>query len=294
MSQDVITIQNSNSAGETLSATFDPRKGMNLLSYKKGDIEVIDQSTRPLFEERAAGLGALIGPHFHRRNSNILPKISNEKLFPHIAKVKAKGVDDPFSHGIARYAPWKAEASECRSSVTAELSGQDEWEGVPLADLQGQDFKFQFHADMTVESLEITLSIVSKSDSLIGFHYYYALPQRKGSVHSRVRDHYLDQGIQKDMQKTWVNNDGNSLEFNLDEEADYGFFPYLDHTRGEIILDAKTHKLKVNYDCGNEENTWQLYHPKGASFVCIEPISATNPRKPILTVSTIQLALSVV
>ena len=31
------------------------------------DIEVIDQKTEPLYVERMAGLGALIGPHFHHR-----------------------------------------------------------------------------------------------------------------------------------------------------------------------------------------------------------------------------------
>src|SRR5690349_11544962 len=104
-----IILENTTHDGSPLQATFLPDKGMNLVSYKKGGVEVIDPSTKSLFEERYAGLGALIGPHFHRRRTDALPKIPDESLFPHIARVKAKGVHDPFSHGIARYAPWKAE-----------------------------------------------------------------------------------------------------------------------------------------------------------------------------------------
>lgn len=50
-----------------LTATFLPELGMNLASYKKGDYEAIDQNTQGEFEERFAGLGPLIGPHFHHQ-----------------------------------------------------------------------------------------------------------------------------------------------------------------------------------------------------------------------------------
>src|SRR5947209_3792431 len=101
-----VVLKSQTEKGESMQATFLPEKGMNLVSFKKGNLEVIDQSTLPLFEERFAGLGALIGPHFHRRLPETLPHIADESLFPHIARVKAKGAADPFSHGIGRYAPW--------------------------------------------------------------------------------------------------------------------------------------------------------------------------------------------
>ena len=62
-----IRLKNTSTQGHPLEATFLPEGGMNLCSYRLGEIEVIDQETLPLFEERRAGLGALIGPHFHQR-----------------------------------------------------------------------------------------------------------------------------------------------------------------------------------------------------------------------------------
>ena len=151
--QRTISIRGESTDGQMLEATFAPDKGMNLLSYKKGDIEVIDQSTKGLFDERCAGLGALIGPHFHHRNSRIVPPVEDKSLFPHLAALRAKGVKEPFSHGIARYVPWKVEASDNR--IHAELSGKDEWKGVPIAQLEGQDFTMTYTASLESSGLNI-------------------------------------------------------------------------------------------------------------------------------------------
>src|SRR5262245_52892018 len=132
---------------ENLQAVFDPERGMNLLSYKLGETEVIDQSTRSLFEERYAGLGALIGPHSHHRH--VVPPVKDEALLSHIARVKSKGVEEPFSHGIARYAPRKAEATATK--VTARLTGKDTWNGVALSALEGQNFTMEMIAELTAE-----------------------------------------------------------------------------------------------------------------------------------------------
>ena len=59
-----IVLKNSTENNIPLEATFAPLQGMNLLSFKKGDVEALDQTTKGLFIERYAGLGALIGPHF--------------------------------------------------------------------------------------------------------------------------------------------------------------------------------------------------------------------------------------
>ncbi len=179
--------------GFELSACFLPSAGMNFISYKKGDIEAIDQSTQPLFEERYAGLGAMIGPHFHHRNSNAIPPIKDESLFPHIAKVKAKG-SDPFSHGIGRYAPWAVE-SKGPTHLKAVLKGDDLWRGVPLKELEGQNFRMEYEANITPQGLEIHLSIRGETETVIGLHTYYAL-SGGGRVSSKVQNHYNDQGIQ--------------------------------------------------------------------------------------------------
>lgn len=285
-----VQLKSRSADGELLQATFAVDKGMNLISYSKGEREVIDQSTQTLFEERFAGLGALIGPHFHRRNPGILPKIPDETRFPHIARVKAKGVSDPFSHGIGRYAPWKAEATE--TSLKGILSGKDQWNEVPLASLEGQPFTMRFNAELSSEGLLIDISVVSETDSLVGLHYYYHLPEGQGKVISQVQNHYMDQSGRKPIPKDW-DFDQHQLTFDLQNAADFTFHPFPQPRQGEILLDAGSYRLMTKYWCASQENCWQLYHPEGASYVCIEPISSQDPRHPNLTVSSLKIQLHI-
>lgn len=286
-----IVLKNRTDTGEPLQATFLPDMGMNMISYKRGAREVIDQSTRPLFDERFAGLGALIGPHFHRRNPAILPPIADESLFPHIARVKAKGVADPFSHGIARYAPWKATATE--NTFTATLTGKDLWNGIPLSALEGQNFTINFRGEMSSTGLQLSLTVVSDTDSLMGIHYYYHLPQGRGSVISGIQKEYMDQTGRKPLPPDWPIDGQQIMTFDLSQEADYTFFPYPNPREGVITLDAIDYRLVTSYSCASQENCWQLYHPKGASFVCMEPISSQDPRHPNLSVSSIDINLQI-
>lgn len=274
---------------ESLQAIFDPDRGMNLLSYKRGDIEVIDPSTRALFEERYAGLGALIGPHFHHRH--VIPPVKDEALFPHIARVKAKGIQEPFSHGIARYAPWKAEATTTK--VTARLTGKDTWNGVALSALEGQNFTMEMTAELTPAVLEIALSVVSDADSLVGIHYYYHLPEGRGSISSTVQRHYLENGERKPLPEKWQLDSQHHLTLDLKEAYDVTFHPFPNLLEGQIVLDAIRYRLVTHYSCQSQENSWQLYHPAGASFVCIEPISSQDPHHPNLTVSSIKIQLEI-
>lgn len=286
-----IVLEHQTKQGEHLQATFLPEKGMNLISFKKNDLEVIDQSTQNLFEERYAGLGALIGPHFHRRRAEILPQIKDEHLFPHIARVKAKGVQDPFSHGIARYAPWKAEATAM--SVKAQLTGKDTWNSVPLSALEGQNFTMNLEAHLRENGLFLNLSIISDTDSLVGIHYYYALPQGKGRIISEVQNQVRIQGELQPIPPDWHFDSQQRLTFDLQNEADFTFRPYPDPLKGNILLETEKYHLRTRYECICSENCWQLYHPKDASFVCIEPISAQDPRHPNLTVSSLKIHLEI-
>lgn len=287
-----IILKNATSQGETLQATFLPNQGMNLISFKRGNVEVIDQSTKSLFDERFAGLGALIGPHFHRRHSAILPKIQDESLFPHIARVKAKGVADPFSHGIARYAPWKVNSTQ--NTIHATITGKDIWNGIPLAALEGQNFTMHYTATLTSSALDITMDVVSDTDSLVGIHYYYHLPNGSGKVISAIQPEYLNSEGPKKVPSNWPMDNQHVLTFDLVEEADYTFFPFPNPREGKITLDAGAYQLVTTYQSPSQENCWQLYHPKGASFVCIEPISSKDPRHPNLSVSSINIKLEIV
>lgn len=286
-----ITLSSQTENGEKLQAIFLPERGMNLISYKKDDLEIIDQSTLDLFEERFAGLGALIGPHFHRRYSKTLPKIADESLFPHIARVKAKGIADPFSHGIARYAPWQAKATH--NKVKAVLSGKDTWNGVPLALLEGQNFKMNFQAELNSRGLLINLDVVSDTDSVVGIHYYYHLPKKTGKVIASIQPSFMDQGEIKSLPPHWDVDHQRLLTFDLQNQADYTFFPYPNPCESRIRLDAEAYQLITSYHCQSQENSWQLYHPQGASFVCIEPLSSKDPKHPNLSVSALCIALEI-
>ncbi len=278
--------------GKNLEVTFLPEQGMNMVSYKKGNTEIIDQSTQNLFEERFAGLGPLIGPHFHRRNPSIIPKLKDESLFPHIARVKAQGPHDPFSHGIGRYAPWKV-VSSTEHEIKATLSGKDEWNGVALSAIEGQNFTMNFKAKLSNQGLDIELSVVSDTDSIVGIHYYFNLPQGEGKIRSKVQNHYvgLDHKEIQPLPTEWELDD-QILSIDLKKtDADFTFFP-LQELAGEIILETSEYQLNINYATQSAENCWQLYHPINASFVCIEPLSAKNPRHPNLTVSSIKINLS--
>lgn len=286
-----IVLENQTVQGERLQATFVPEKGLNLISFKKESTEVIEQSTWNLFEERYAGLGALIGPHFHRRRQESLPKIKDETLFPHIARVKAKGIQDPFSHGIARYAPWKVESTP--TSLKGVLTGQDMWNDTPLSDLEGQHFKMEYKADLHPSGLMLHLSIVSDTDSLVGIHYYYALPGSRGRLIAQIQNQVRIQGKLQPIPPEWSLDTQNRLAFDLSQEADFTFRPYPNPLQSDILLTTDEYSLRTRYSCLCEENCWQLYHPAGASFVCIEPISAQDPRHPHLSISELHIHLEI-
>lgn len=275
--------------GEEYVATFLPDKGMNFISFRKGDVEVIDQTTLPLFEERFAGLGAMIGPHFHHRDT--IPEVKNPELFPHIEKLIQKGVKEPFSHGIGRYAPWKV-ALHTSSKIVAHLSGKERWQGVELQDLEGQNFNMSYIAEMKPDGLHITLSVESEKPSVVGLHTYYALDNRAGHVISTVQSEASDKGIKKPIPAAWLKNE-HELDFNLNESVDLGFFPYPDPSTGKIVLQTGKRKVIVSYKTPSPHNSWQLWHPTDSTFVCIEPLSAENPRQPVLKSSELEIIIGI-
>ena len=252
-----------------LKAIFDPEKGMNLLSYSKGGLEVIDPATDSLFRERFAGKGALIGPHFHQRPKARVKPISNPSAFPHLKFME--GRPDPFSHGIARYVPWKFEADQ--TSIRAKLSGKDLYQEMKLADIEGQNFELDFRATLT-DRLHIEYSVVSDTDSVVGLHTYYRLVNGKGVVRSKVKEEPFD------------------LALELDKPYDLNFHPFRPR-EGSIALETIDYSLAIEYKAPSEEISWQLFHPQGATFVCLEPISAYNPRSPHLTSSSIEVNIEI-
>ncbi|MDN3504099.1 MAG: hypothetical protein P0S95_00820 [Rhabdochlamydiaceae bacterium] len=272
----IITLKKKCSNGKTLYASYAPEKGMNLISYKQDKLEIIDQSTTQEFEQRCAGLGALIGPHFYHLKDEDLPPPIDENLFPHIAKERAKGNRDVFSHGIARYVPWNYTHDE--TSISARISSIDSYEGYLLSALEGSNFVMTYEATLKEEGLDINLSVKSEKHGIVGLHYYYALQGNDARVRSVVENVYNEMGEFKPLPDEWTENDINHLNFDLHQEADYGFLPFSQSNQATIILENETYDVKIQSNTGNEEHSWQLWHPYESSFACIEPLSAKNPR----------------
>ncbi len=278
-----VTLKNTTPDGQDITVTYLPERGMNMISYKKGSTEIIDQSTHTLFDERSAGLGALIGPHFHRRRPQILPKL---------AHIETNGEKDPFSHGIGRYVPWTYKSDA--TSIKATLKGDDIWKETPLKEIESQDFTMQFEAHLTPNGLEIDYSVVSECDSIIGIHYYYHLPNGTGKIVSKVKDKYIAIDEILNIPDSWgFNRQTHELTYSLDKDTDFTFHPFTDPTEGTVFLDAGDYSLKTHFTSPSEECSFQLWHPQDASFVCIEPVTAQDPRHPNLTVSSIKIHLEI-
>lgn len=278
--------------GELLEAVYLPEKGMNLVSYRKGNLQVIAQETSVLFKERCAGLGALIGPHFHEQSNP--PTHYNSSLFPHIGKIKSQGRKDPFSHGIARYVPWKYVKSE--TQIQAELRGTDLYKDTPLIAFEGQDFHMKYEARLLSEGLFISFSITSEHPSVIGLHYYYTC-SGKGYIQGEVESKYRYQNSWQMLPIEWTDTRPTHLHFNLPQKADFGFVPkHKTETEHDYHLNfiTDTYALHFEFNANSEtEVSYQIFHPQKASYVCIEPLSARFPPKPRLTQSKIEAKIQI-
>ena len=290
MSEVILT--NYDSENQKLSAVFDPERGMALLSMKKGELEVIDQTTTQEFDQKRSGLGPLIGPHFHTHTKYEIPSFIDESLFPHIAFMRKEGKKDVFSHGVARYAPWKYRSSE--TQIQGELCGSDKWQGVALADLEGQDFQMTFEARLLTNGLFIKYSVKSEKPSMIGLHYYYAIHRKSGKVYAQVEPQYNDQGTIKPLPKEWTDGRKGHLDYDLAQESDYGFIPIELQNEYKVRMETGTHALHIHFLTPSaEEKQFQIYSPKNADFVCIEPMTAKEPRNPNLKHSMLECKIEI-
>ncbi|MCH9632795.1 MAG: hypothetical protein S4CHLAM6_11370 [Chlamydiae bacterium] len=284
-----ITLEN----GKKLKAVFNPQVGMNLMSYSLGSVEVMDQNTMPAFKERMAGMGALIGPHFHHRKDKDIPSLSIDDLFSFIPSLVKKGQKEPFSHGIARYVPWKYEGG--KDFINAKLSGKDTYKGYKISELEGQDFELSFKAKLKPNGLFIDYSISAQNPSVIGLHYYYRLDNKLGNVSSQVDSKYHHPQGWRPIPNDWFES-SRVLNFELrpDVEADFGFRPVNEAQHSQVQLKTSSHQVKIYYQSNSKENSWQLYHPKDATYVCLEPVSSANPREASEASSNLKIQIEII
>ena len=187
------------------------------------------------------------------------------------------------------------------TQVKAVLHGSDLYKGVPLSTLEGQDFKMTYEARLLMTGLFIEYKIESELPSVIGLHYYYALPG-KGSLHGEVEPTYRDQAEWKPLPKGWTKGRESHLHFSLPQEADFGFVPAIKNQNDHdyrMILDTDAYSLHLDFNtCSDEETSFQIFHPqslpsKRSSYVCITPLSARYPLKPKLTRSTLEVKIEI-
>ena len=273
-------------------ATFLPDQGMNLSSLKYGDLELIDQSTKGLFDDHLGGLGPIIGPHFYQRDKVLVAHVPDDNMFPHISRVYKSGKVDPFSHGIGRYVSWNWSSTD--RSISANISGLDACQGVTLAALEGFNFDMEFRAKMHDSAMDIYMSVQSmESPTVAGLHYYYAINGENGRVVLPSVDKYCDRGAWRSIPDEWRDEYTENVVFDLVQESDYTFKPNTSDFTGIAVLETDSYSLKIGYEAGSDEHAFQLYHPQNASYVCIEPITATNPREAKSMKNTIKIRMEI-
>ena len=289
---ETVTLTNYDSENKQLTAVITPSHGMNLLSYKRDSVEVMDQSTHEEFLMRYSGHGPLIGPHFHEFTQHTLPSSVTSEKFPHVKIMQERKRKDPFSHGIARYAPWSYVHSG--TQIQGELHGKDLWNGVPLQDIEGQDFEMRFEARLLSTGLFIKYSIQSEKPSVIGLHYYFALQGETSYFQTHVRSKLNDNGTLKAVPQEVLSHDHELLHLPLDEAHDCGFYPLEDEKGFRTSLVTQDYTLNAHYFVPNSmEFMVQVYRPENAPYCCIEPLSAQEPRMPVLTHSQLECKLEI-
>lgn len=282
----LVTIKKKQNDGTLLQATFAPMRGMNLVSLKKGDVELIQQSTYPLFEERFAGLGALIGPHFYQRAEiKTFPSLPLD-LFPHFPSMLAQGKKDPFSHGIGRYVPWRYQADE--THLQARITSSDQYQGFLLEQLEGKHFVMNFEASCLEDRLKIILRTKSDSESVIGLHYYFAMG-KAANIKAAISPLCYQEGQKVAVPAPWLESPS-QLNLPVDTPIDTGFVPLLSHGVGHITLATEHYRLHLTIrPLAGSEYSFQVWHPQGSDFVCVEPISAENPRGKTLNEGALEI-----
>lgn len=261
----IITLKKYTKEGKLLQAQFHTLKGMNMLSYKKDNLEVIDQTTMDQFTERFAGLGAIIGPHFHRQRDDLIPSSFPKEVFPHIQTIEKKGIKDPFSHGIGRYVPWKIESSS-EDGFSAVLQSNDSYQGVPLAQFEGTEFIMTYRAHLTPKGLLLKMHIEAERAALMGMHFYYALYGKAAYLQAQVDDQYNDAGTFKPIQSNWFPEEIHQLILPIEGDLDFGFCHHPNPCRGSATLFTEKYQLKISIQAPTSNNSFQVYHPKNASF----------------------------
>ena len=288
---EIYTLREKCGSSPSLEAEFDPANGMALKQLKYGNHELLETNAISSLAISNEGAGTIIGPHFGVRNPRILPILNHPEQWNHLQALRGQGVEDPFPHGVARYVAWQAESNP--EELKALLDGKQEAKGQELEQLEGQQFKMTSTARIDGTETQMAANVVSHADSIIGYSFAFRLPGGKGRLVSDVADYYLEGTAKRPLPADCHYDENHCIHLDLSQPADYTFHPYLNPTRGELNLETKECRLKLNYRCVSQENAWQIVRPKEGSYVVIRCLSAKYPSRPTLSVSGLQVSLQV-
>jgi hypothetical protein len=241
-----------------MRACISPGLGMSLVAFTVGDISILDESRQQQFLDIRKGLGPLILPHFGR--GPFRPDV-DLGLIPHVARLKAAGIEDPFQHGVGRYSAWAFETDEKR--VRGTINGNSRLAGIPLADLEGFPFEAAVTYGLDAEGLKITFELAGAQPVAGGIHFYYDLVDRQTAIAELpVEEAPADERV---------------LRVDFRQAHDSGYHPR--STRNLCIYRLTTERYTLDTTVrvrGQKSQTFDsviLFSQEGQQFACIEPIS---------------------
>jgi len=182
---------------------------------------------------------------------------------------------------------------ETNGSLTATLSGEDEWSGETLEKLEKQSFTLRSTAWLDRETLRLQHSVVSDTDSLVGNLFHLRLPEGSAEISIDAQNHYYDSGKYQTLPSDWKRSEEGRILLPLDSDYNIGLHPYLSPIQGIATLKTADYTVEIGYESTNEESAWLIRYKKGAPYVSIGAVSSQDPWNPNLTVSSIKLSLRV-
>jgi len=241
-----------------MRACISPGLGMSLVAFTVSGVSVLDESRQQQFLDIRKGLGPLIVPHFGA--GPFRPDVDLASI-PHVARLKALGVEDPFQHGVGRYSAWAFEVDG--ETVRGTINGSTRLAGIPLADLEGFGFEAAVTYELDAGGLQITFELVGEKPVAGGIHFYYDLVNRQ-TAHAEL-------SVEE------APADGQALHLDFRRAHSTGY-----HARG--TQDRCTHRLttdrytldttvRVRGPASQTFDSVILFSPEGQQFACIEPLS---------------------
>jgi galactose mutarotase-like enzyme len=266
-----------------IEAVVSPDMGMSLLHFSIDRVPILQKSRQKDFVEGRKGFGPLILPHFNQRASYPAVPDTVLKQSAHISYMKKNGINDPFQHGIGRYASWDYEVrtDEEKVSVAGTLTGETEYHGIPVSDIVGFDFTAFVTYTLSKGNLTVKLDITGDEPVAAGIHFYYAVPQKGESAVSMSVDSIGKLGDDSLFEFSSHQKDGKFFTLSLKGGHDTVFYP-VNEADGFARYKLKTPDYRLDTRVrvqGNKEETFDsvvVFSPEDADFVCIEPLSEEN------------------